>query len=56
MGATVAALKAELVKRYPKLLPVEESMMAAINREYAADEQVIPMDSEIALFPPVSGG
>jgi molybdopterin converting factor small subunit len=31
-------------------------MMAAINREYAADEQVIPEGAEIAFFPPVSGG
>jgi molybdopterin converting factor small subunit len=31
-------------------------MMAAINREFAADEQIIPLDAEIAMFPPVSGG
>ncbi len=55
-GMTVGVLKAELVKRYPKLAPVRDSMMAAINREYAADEQVLPLDAEIAFFPPVSGG
>jgi molybdopterin converting factor subunit 1 len=53
---TVARLKESLVKRYPQMLPAQNSIMAAINREYAADEQVIPLDAEIALFPPVSGG
>ena len=53
---TVAGLKETLVKKYPKMIPAQNSMMAAINREFAADEQVIPVDAEIAMFPPVSGG
>jgi molybdopterin converting factor subunit 1 len=53
---TVAGLKELLVKSYPKMVPAQNSIMAAINREYAADEQVIPLNAEIALFPPVSGG
>jgi molybdopterin converting factor subunit 1 len=53
---TVASLKETLVKKYPKMIPAQNSMMAAINREFAADEQVIPLDAEIAMFPPVSGG
>lgn len=53
---TVAGLKETLVKKYPKMIPAQNSMMAAINREFAADEQVIPLDAEIAMFPPVSGG
>jgi len=55
-GTTVTELKALMVKVYPKLAPVQDSMMAAINREYAPDEQVLPIDAEIAFFPPVSGG
>ncbi len=53
---TVGGLTEMLVKTYPKLDKVKESMMAAINREYAANEQVIPQEAEIAFFPPVSGG
>ena len=53
---TVAGLKELLTSRYPKMIPAQKSIMAAINREFAADEQLIPMDAEIALFPPVSGG
>ena len=53
---TIADLKELLVKTYPKLSPARNSMMAAINREYAADGQLIPLNAEIAFFPPVSGG
>lgn len=56
VDTTVAGLKELLVSRYPKMLPARNSILSAINREYAVDEQVIPLDAEIALFPPVSGG
>jgi molybdopterin synthase sulfur carrier subunit len=56
VNTTVAGLKELLAERYPKMIPAKNSIMAAINREFAADEQVILLDSEIALFPPVSGG
>ena len=54
--ATVAELKAQLIKTYPKLAGMQTSMMVAVNHEYAADEHVIPAGAEIAIFPPVSGG
>jgi molybdopterin converting factor small subunit len=38
------------------MIPAQNSIMAAINFEYAADDQAIPSNAEIALFPPVSGG
>jgi len=56
LGTTVAGLTDLLVAKYPRLEKVRDSMLAAINREYAADEQVIPDNAEIAFFPPVSGG
>ena len=56
LGTTVAELTSLLVDKYPRLEKVRDSMMAAINREYAANEQVIPNNAEIAFFPPVSGG
>jgi molybdopterin converting factor subunit 1 len=55
-ATTVADLKARLVKAYPKLSQAQGSMMVAVNREYAGDEQVIPAEAEVAFFPPVSGG
>jgi len=55
-GTTVAMLKELLVKKYPKMASAQKSIMAAVNREYAAGEQIIPPEAEIAFFPPVSGG
>ena len=56
LGTTVQGLTNLLVTTYPRMEKVKDSMMAAINREYAADEQVVPEGAEIAFFPPVSGG
>jgi molybdopterin converting factor subunit 1 len=56
LGTTVDGLTNLLVATFPRLDEVKGSMIAAINREYAADEQVIPQGAEIAFFPPVSGG
>jgi molybdopterin converting factor subunit 1 len=53
---TVAMLKELLVNKYPRMAAAQKSIMVAVNREYAASEQKIPLDAEIALFPPVSGG
>ncbi len=55
-GTSVEGLKELLARTYPKMGPVQHSIMTAINREFAADEQIIPLNAEIALFPPVSGG
>jgi molybdopterin converting factor small subunit len=40
----------------PLGMKVNNSIMAAINREYVSGVQVIPTGAEIAFFPPVSGG
>lgn len=56
IGTTVQGLTNLLVAKYPRMEKVRDSMLTAINREYAANEQVIPDNAEIAYFPPVSGG
>jgi molybdopterin converting factor subunit 1 len=56
LDTTVGGLKEYLIKTYPRLSAARNSMMVAINLEYASDDQVIPADAAIALFPPVSGG
>jgi molybdopterin converting factor subunit 1 len=56
LGMTVSGLIDLLVLTFPNLNKVRDSMMVAVNREYAANEQVIPQGGEIAFFPPVSGG
>jgi molybdopterin converting factor subunit 1 len=54
--ATIRDLEEHLIAMYPRLDIVRNSMMAAVNREFAADEQIIPDGAEVAFFPPVSGG
>jgi len=56
IGTTIHDLMDLLASTYPRLEKVKDSMMAAVDREYAADEEVIPEGAEIAFFPPVSGG
>ncbi len=55
-NATIAKLKKILVAQIPALEASLPSTLISINREFAFDEDIIPKDAEIALFPPVSGG
>jgi len=52
---TVANLKTELEKNYPRLSELA-SYMVAVNNEYATADLVLETKDEIAIIPPVSGG
>ena len=53
-GKTIAQLKAELASNYD--LPKLDTVMTAVNEEFAQDDEVIQDGDEIAFIPPVSGG
>uniref|UniRef100_A0A7C2JZD5 Molybdopterin synthase sulfur carrier subunit n=1 Tax=Schlesneria paludicola TaxID=360056 RepID=A0A7C2JZD5_9PLAN len=53
---TVAAVRAALLARYPQLGPLGPHLLAAVNSAYADEQTTIPAGSEVAFFPPVSGG
>ncbi|MBI0578176.1 molybdopterin converting factor subunit 1 [Neobacillus cucumis] len=53
-GKTVSDLKIELTAIYN--LPKMETVMTAINEEFASNDQVISEGDVIAFIPPVSGG
>jgi molybdopterin converting factor subunit 1 len=53
---TIQQLKERLVSEYPNLEQSLHAVLITINREYAFDENIVPPNAEIALFPPVSGG
>jgi len=55
-GSKVADLKREVLQKFPNLQEYVDIMMVSINQNFAFDDDPIPENSEIALFPPVSGG
>jgi len=52
---TVAELKTFMISAYPRMEGLN-SLMVAVNSEYAQDDVAIRSTDEIALIPPVSGG
>ena len=53
---TIQGLKDTLSEEYPKVKDSMKSVLITINREYVFDEAIIPLNAEIGMFPPVSGG
>lgn len=53
-GKTVGELKTELACNYN--LPKLDTVMTAVNEEFAQDDEVIQDGDEVAFIPPVSGG
>ncbi len=56
LNMTVLELRERLSQQHPNLTESMKSVLISINQEYSFDDAVIPMNAEIALFPPVSGG
>jgi molybdopterin converting factor subunit 1 len=54
--ANVAELKERLKQEFPNLVEALDSALVSVNREFAFDEDSIPAEAEVAIFPPVSGG
>lgn len=53
----VADLKHVVSDRFPQVdSSLLDTVLISVNREYADDEQIIPDEAEVAIFPPVSGG
>ena len=55
-GATIEDAWAELARRHPALAPHRPYVRAARNGAYAAWEEPLAEQDEIAFLPPVSGG
>ena len=55
-NATVRRLKDQVAHDFPDLHQSLETALVSINHEFAFDDALIPINAEIALFPPVSGG
>jgi molybdopterin converting factor subunit 1 len=55
-AATVLQLRRAIVERFPQLAETIAHARFAVSNEYAADAAAIPMNAEVAMIPPVSGG
>ncbi len=52
----VVELKSLLMERFPGLRDALDSALVSVNQEYAFNDDLIPLEAEVAIFPPVSGG
>ncbi|HLX57723.1 MAG TPA: molybdopterin converting factor subunit 1 [Ktedonobacteraceae bacterium] len=55
-GATVAALRAALFARYPRLQTIMERSLCAVNHQYVSLETQLHDGDEVVFIPPVGGG
>lgn len=54
--ARISDVRQGLLRFVPALAPLAQSLLFAVDNNYAADETLVPLNAEIACFPPVSGG
>ena len=55
-GATVGDVWRALKAQYPALSHLSDTVVAALNRDYAPLDAPVKAGDEIAFIPPVSGG
>jgi molybdopterin converting factor subunit 1 len=55
-GTNIAEIKNIVLKKYPALDRSMETIIVALNHEFAFDGDIVKDGAEIAMFPPVSGG
>lgn len=55
-GATIEDLLRALWTRYPRLEPMQLSMLIAVGVDYQHRDYRLKPGDEVALFPPVQGG
>jgi molybdopterin converting factor subunit 1 len=54
--ATVRDLRDALKARYPALAPIIQNLLVAVGNDYASEGTHLSPLSDVACFPPVSGG
>jgi len=55
-NATIRDVRDQLVVAVPLLKPLVNSLLWAVNNQYAGDDRAVSASDTIACFPPVSGG
>ena len=54
--ASISHLKSQLAEHHPGLSVPLETVLVAVNRDFAPEDQPLSDGDEVAFFPPVSGG
>ena len=55
-GSRISDVKNIVLQKFPALATSMDTLIVALNHEFAFDEDIVPNEAEIAMFPPVSGG
>jgi molybdopterin converting factor subunit 1 len=55
-GTRVADVRAVLVARYPRLQPIMERSVCAVNHSYVSAETALHDGDELVFIPPMGGG
>ncbi len=55
-GATVAALRRQLIEQVPGLAPMSPQLLFSVDEQYTSDTTELQPGADVACIPPVSGG
>lgn len=55
-GDTVASVRDRLIAMHPQVSEFTETLLYAVDEEYADEDAPVPAGATLALIPPVSGG
>ena len=55
-GTTISEIRAQLLARYPRLQPIMERSVCAVNRGYVPTDTALHDGDEVVFIPPMGGG
>jgi molybdopterin converting factor subunit 1 len=55
-GSHISDIKNIILEKFPALASSMDTIIVALNHEFGFDDDIVPDEAEIAVFPPVSGG